>query len=90
MDVFHKPLCVECQNRQRRDEDIKSGKLVVEYEKITHCLDCGKNLSGETVHGAYCETCSEKFRQTKQKNPFSSKSSRNKSKFLKDIDSNHL
>lgn len=90
MDVFYKPLCMECQDRQRRYEDIKSGKLVVEYEKITHCLDCGKDLSEEIVHGAYCSACLEKFNQRKQKNPFSPEDKRRKSKLLKDIDSDHL
>jgi len=90
MDVFHKPLCRQCQDRRREYEDIKSGKLTLDYEKITHCLDCGKDLSGETVHGAYCASCSEKFNQRKKKSPFSPEDKRKKSKFFKDIDSNHL
>ena len=90
MDVYKRALCLQCQDYQQRYEDITSGKLVVEYEKITHCLDCGKDLSGETVHGAYCSTCLEKFDQRNQKNPFSPEGKRKKSKFLKDIDSDHL
>ena len=86
---YRKPLCMECQKRIQRYLDIKSGKLKIEYEKISNCVRCGKELSGENTKRAYCDSCNKEVSNMKNDNPFSPFNKTGKSKFPDDIDSDH-
>ncbi len=89
LNHYRKPLCMECQKRIQRYLDIKSGKLKIEYEKISNCVRCGKELSGENTKRAYCDSCNKAVSNMKNDNPFSLFNKTGKSKFPDDIDSDH-
>jgi predicted RNA-binding Zn-ribbon protein involved in translation (DUF1610 family) len=74
MDVFHKSLCFECQKRAQRYLDITSGKLKVEYEKISKCVRCGGELSEEDRKKLYCDSCSKKINTAESEQHFLCKS----------------
>ena len=74
MDVYHKPLCFECQKRTQRYLDITSGKLKVEYEKISNCIRCGKKLPKEKTKRPYCDICSKEIISAESEQHFLCKS----------------
>jgi hypothetical protein len=71
MDVYHKSLCFDCQERTQRYLDIRSGKLKVVYEKISKCVRCGAELPEVDSKKPYCASCSKKISGMKDDNPFS-------------------
>jgi DNA-directed RNA polymerase subunit RPC12/RpoP len=89
IDVYRKPLCRECQERIQRYLDIRSGKLKIEYEKISKCVRCGKELSGENTKRVHCDSCNKEISNMKNDNPFSPLNKRGTSKFRDGIDSDH-
>jgi DNA-directed RNA polymerase subunit RPC12/RpoP len=75
MNHFNRPLCMTCQNKIRRAEEIKNGTYQPEEEYYEKCVRCGKVFSEPQKNDPYCGKCRKEIKSLKVRNPFSRTSS---------------